>query len=298
MQCPKCGNQLAADAKFCEKCGTKIESVASYSFDSKVKCPRCGTAVNSGARFCEACGCDLTAPEPRISRSTAKKEKKKDTALIILIVTLAAVILVCAVAIIFIFSGNSSDEDSSISKKHSEEYEEDADEEALKPKKAKKDKEETSKTQKEEAEEYYGAPKFDFVKASSTLPSQGSNDYYASKAADDNAATAWTEGAEGSGEGETLTFYSNSKQKVSKIKILNGYCKNEELYFKNNRIQHIRISFSDGSSITKKLDDNFFQYNIIELDEPVICTTVTFSIIDVYRGTTYDDTCISEVEFY
>lgn len=54
MQCPKCGNPLPANAKFCLECGTKIETLA----DNEIICPKCGKKTSKG-KFCMECGSPL-----------------------------------------------------------------------------------------------------------------------------------------------------------------------------------------------------------------------------------------------
>src|SRR5262252_6214239 len=46
MKCPRCQHESAADAVFCQECGTWLE----------VACPACGTANQLGAKFCKKCG--------------------------------------------------------------------------------------------------------------------------------------------------------------------------------------------------------------------------------------------------
>lgn len=50
-KCPKCGNSLPANAKFCLECGTKIEVLA----DNEMICPKCGKKTPKG-KFCMECG--------------------------------------------------------------------------------------------------------------------------------------------------------------------------------------------------------------------------------------------------
>ena len=60
MKCPKCQAENAADAVFCDECGTRLES----------KCISCGQANRIGARFCKKCGQPLrraAAPELVVS---------------------------------------------------------------------------------------------------------------------------------------------------------------------------------------------------------------------------------------
>jgi Double zinc ribbon len=69
MNCVQCGEALAANAKFCRKCGCKVQSeplsealasprslpaapVAAYA-----TCPDCGALCKGQALFCKQCGC-------------------------------------------------------------------------------------------------------------------------------------------------------------------------------------------------------------------------------------------------
>ena len=44
--CPHCKAQLSADAKFCDRCGTRLGR----------KCPNCGADVKQNSVFCSECG--------------------------------------------------------------------------------------------------------------------------------------------------------------------------------------------------------------------------------------------------
>ena len=44
--CPNCKTQLSADSKFCNHCGTKLNT----------KCPNCGADITQGSAFCSECG--------------------------------------------------------------------------------------------------------------------------------------------------------------------------------------------------------------------------------------------------
>mgnify|MGYP000689273429 CR=1 FL=1 len=50
-QCPKCGNILPVNAKFCLECGTKVEKLA----EGEMICPICGKKTPKG-KFCMECG--------------------------------------------------------------------------------------------------------------------------------------------------------------------------------------------------------------------------------------------------
>lgn len=150
----------------------------------------------------------------------------------------------------------------------------------------------------EKEESYPAIPEFTRVVASSTLPNALGYTYYAENVMDKNRKTAWNEGATEEGEGETLTFYADGKQRVSGIRILNGYCQDSKTYHNNNRVKRIRIWFSDGTSCDHVIHDVFDEYTNIEFTDGKICDTVVFTIMDVYKGSKYNETCISEIEFY
>jgi len=54
MKCPKCQFENPDEAKFCLKCGIKLEFI----------CSGCGKSNPSGSIFCMECGHDLSTPSP------------------------------------------------------------------------------------------------------------------------------------------------------------------------------------------------------------------------------------------
>ena len=51
MKCSKCNAEIADNAKFCPKCGAKVEKVEPTNV-----CPNCGNVLKEGAKFCTKCG--------------------------------------------------------------------------------------------------------------------------------------------------------------------------------------------------------------------------------------------------
>jgi ribosomal protein L40E len=47
QQCASCGALNAADARFCQQCGTPL---------AVAPCPACGASIQPGAKFCANCG--------------------------------------------------------------------------------------------------------------------------------------------------------------------------------------------------------------------------------------------------
>lgn len=70
MDCVQCGEELPASAKFCKKCGCKVEAAVPTSAPAAASrgmpaapapayttCPDCGALCKGDARFCGKCGC-------------------------------------------------------------------------------------------------------------------------------------------------------------------------------------------------------------------------------------------------
>ena len=54
IKCPKCGEEIPENARFCLSCGQKIE-IQKENQDDMMKCPKCGESVPKG-KFCLECG--------------------------------------------------------------------------------------------------------------------------------------------------------------------------------------------------------------------------------------------------
>ncbi|MBR6386007.1 MAG: zinc ribbon domain-containing protein [Ruminococcus sp.] len=54
--CPSCGASIAKDAKFCDKCGAKIEFPAEAEVQPTKFCSECGEPISEDSKFCEKCG--------------------------------------------------------------------------------------------------------------------------------------------------------------------------------------------------------------------------------------------------
>jgi predicted amidophosphoribosyltransferase len=53
MKCPECQFDNREGAKFCKKCGAKLE----------LACPQCKSVFAADGIFCDECGYDLRQPE-------------------------------------------------------------------------------------------------------------------------------------------------------------------------------------------------------------------------------------------
>jgi hypothetical protein len=120
---------------------------------------------------------------------------------------------------------------------------------------------------------------------------------------DDNPNTAWVEGAPGDGIGEYIILYTTLPKNVnSMISIRNGYQKSEGLFNQNNRVKDLQIEFVSGTANKPKItsqkytlkDEMGWQQIDINPEEEV--WGIDFMIQSVYKGTKYDDTCISDIK--
>lgn len=129
---------------------------------------------------------------------------------------------------------------------------------------------------------------------------------------------------------ETNSSFRYNKKNDIKItfSIFNGFCKSSELFYKNNRIKTAKITIfvipmttaQDGypSFPYEDEENEILLTKVIELKDIIESQTfeekiniynsnyqydtpfvlLKFEIIDVYKGTKYDDTCISEMNVY
>lgn len=126
----------------------------------------------------------------------------------------------------------------------------------------------------------------------------------------DHLITPWVEGVPGNGIGEYIEIYENSYLPGDKyLMIMNGYFSTDKpyLYKQNNRIKTIKITglHSKKEKILEVLDTPHPQtvdISFLEMidkavdwdTEPIqVLEDFRITIMDIYKGTKYDDTCIN-----
>ena len=114
---------------------------------------------------------------------------------------------------------------------------------------------------------------------------------------DGDISTAWVEGMSGQGIRESVSIQFDDEYLINGIKINAGYQKNDELYNKNSRPAKIGIAFSDGTYEVHELDDVNSVQDIV-FQKPIYSKSISLIIEDVYSGTKYEDTAISEISIY
>ena len=114
---------------------------------------------------------------------------------------------------------------------------------------------------------------------------------------DGRTDTSWQDGVSGWGINEWLRIYFDQSREIRYISGQLGFWATENAYWENGRPARIRLDFSDGSSVECTFPDQMKEYEI-RLSKPVQASWVKITILDVYEGTMYEDTCITEISVY
>lgn len=162
----------------------------------------------------------------------------------------------------------------------------------------------------------------DFVQEAEASSELASTDgrYCADNVLRQNRQGAWSEGVEGAGIGESLTYrqsctYStdNKWQNItwekrepeidgfmhySEICIVNGYAKDQKTWEENGRIKRLVMYINDKPYAYLELEDTILpQYFILPKDDIKVpnggMLEVRFEIAEVYPGNLYEDTCLT-----
>ena len=145
--------------------------------------------------------------------------------------------------------------------------------------------------------DWYGGGLIDNVVASSSLSSQGSATYKVSNVCDFNHETAWVEGVQGHGIGQWIKFQGVRGNEIYAINILNGYVKSDKAWSENSRVKRLKVYCNGQAVCIFELQDSrsYQSFYIDHLIKGKGVKTFVFQIMDVYPGTKYQDTVISEI---
>ena len=155
---------------------------------------------------------------------------------------------------------------------------------------------------------FYCGCAYDTVICSSSLAPQGQFTYSADNAADLSYETAWVEGKEGNGIGEWIEYQlPPNNPRITSIIICNGYIRTRQAWEANARVKNLSVSINGHPFTTLHLDDIYAEqtFDVGEIGwkreegtepgtEPI---KLRFTILDVYPGSKYSDTAISEIYF-
>ena len=127
--------------------------------------------------------------------------------------------------------------------------------------------------------------------------------YHPSYVLDENPATAWVEGAAGFGVDESITIPLSAVRvaRAIRLRIWNGYQKSMHLWTKNAMPERVRITVFDprGGEVAAPERELARQLGpqevVIELPPGSGVGSVRLTILSVYAGQKYDDTCVSDI---
>lgn len=108
--------------------------------------------------------------------------------------------------------------------------------------------------------------------------------------------TSWQEGVNGFGIGESVSasFYGDYNVKYIGFKL--GNWKNDKYYYGNAKPRKLRIilgNFAQSIEFTGERREEW-----VEFTNPIKADSIRFEIEEVYPGTTWEDTCIAEIEIH
>ena len=136
------------------------------------------------------------------------------------------------------------------------------------------------------------------IKASSSL----GDSYKAEFANDLSYKTAWVEGKKDEGIGEYLEYYfKNDSPRITEIIISNGYMKSEETWKNNNRVKKLKLYVNDVPfgilNLKDSRTDQYFEMGTLGHNKNGTDLILKFEILEVYKGSKYNDTAITEIYF-
>jgi len=161
--------------------------------------------------------------------------------------------------------------------------------------------------EEQDGDSWYDGGQKVIVSASSTLAGDGKNSYIAANAHDSRTDTAWVEGKKDYGIGQSITFTFDRKSlehdrfTVRGFSIANGYIKNKKLWGENSRIKTLKIYVDGKAAALVKLND-VYGFQSVNFSEIKLSrkknVSIKFEIVEVYPGSRFADTSISEVRFF
>lgn len=140
---------------------------------------------------------------------------------------------------------------------------------------------------------------------------------------DNNLKTAWIEGKDGDGMGESIEYIINNNKKrgegdpelynskidnIPCINIYNGYQKSLKAFKENNRVKKIKMYVQGREYAILELEDRTGEQSfdipavkyLKEVKDKLYKTDliIKFEIMEIYSGEKYSDTAISEITFF
>ncbi len=124
------------------------------------------------------------------------------------------------------------------------------------------------------------------------------NQYYhtSDKMIDGSLSTCWTDNVNGYAVGQKIDVTFNDSYAINYLGVYNGHQRRSDLYYENDRISQMTVTFDDGSTEVFNLPD---QMGLTQLFFSKVHQTkqIHITIDDLYGGNTWHDVVISELTF-
>lgn len=138
------------------------------------------------------------------------------------------------------------------------------------------------------------------ITATSELNPNKDFTYNAGNIHDFSLRNAWIEGKNSSGINESITFeFIENGPPLTTVEIFNGYMKTEKNWEENGRVKKLKLYINNNAIAILNLEDIKSQqrFKIGTHQSQKGNLFLKFEIIEVYKGSKYDDTAISELNF-
>ncbi len=121
--------------------------------------------------------------------------------------------------------------------------------------------------------------------------------YGPDKLVDQMKGEMWIEGEGSAGLGKYISVKFDGEVELAKIRIWGGCFIDKEYWERHNRVHEIEFKFPDFTSERVAIEDKM-EAQWITLKEPKTVSSVKIYLRAVYKGTTWNDTAISEIQFF
>ncbi|NOY26950.1 MAG: discoidin domain-containing protein [Oligoflexia bacterium] len=135
------------------------------------------------------------------------------------------------------------------------------------------------------------------VSASSELHDDSGVSYVVKNVKDHKQSTAWFESEVGSGLGSWVKLDLDGTQNVVGFRIWNGYWLTSDMWQRNNRVKELEVELADGTKHSFTLTDDM-KVEELRFPSPVQTSSLKFRIKGIYKGSTFADTSISELQVF
>jgi hypothetical protein len=140
------------------------------------------------------------------------------------------------------------------------------------------------------------------ITSSTYLKDEGKITYLPDNIHDFDLFSAWVPDISNGAIGKKINFHFKPfAPRVNEIIVWNGYIKNSDLWKANSRVAKFKLIVNGKPTAILELKDvnntQSFKINPIQSTDSTKDLILTLEILEVYKGTKYDDVAVSEINF-